>query len=62
VGDLRGREPAQEPEGQGDLGTDGQCGMTAGEDQAQPFVPHGPLLERFAGGAHQGGLGLPVLA
>jgi hypothetical protein len=43
-GDLGSGEPAEEPEGEGDLGAGGDRGVTAREDQAQLVVAHGTLL------------------
>ena len=62
AGDLGGGEPAQQPQGQRDLGAGGERRVAAGEDQAQPVVAHGALLGRFVPGVQQGGLGVPVLA
>jgi hypothetical protein len=36
--------------------------VTAGEDQAQPVVAPGALLDRFVAGVQERGLGVPVLA
>ena len=59
--DLRRGEPAQQPQGQRDLGGLRERRVTAGEYQAQPVVAHGALLGRFVAGVQQGSLGLPVL-
>ena len=44
--DLRRLEPAQQPEGQRDLGGLVERRVAAGEDQPEPVVGHGPLLLR----------------
>ncbi len=44
--DLRRLEPAEQPQGQRDLGGLVQRRMTAGEDQPEPVVGHGLLLRR----------------
>jgi hypothetical protein len=62
VGDLRGGEPAQEPQRQRDLGAGRERGVAAGEDQPQPVIMHGTLLRRIVAGMQQRGLGVPVLA
>ena len=43
--DLRRLEPAEQPEGQRDLGGLVQRRMAAGEDQLEPVIGHGLLLE-----------------
>ena len=63
-GDLRGREPAEQAERQGDPRLDGEGGVAAREDQAEPLVAHGTLLvgDVGAGGRHPRRLSLPVVA
>ncbi len=61
-GDLGGGQPAQQTQRQGHLRGGGQRRVTAGEDQPQPVVAHGPLLGGLLTGVQQRGLGVPVRA
>ncbi len=50
AGDLGGRQPAEQPQGQGDLRRRPERGVAAGEDQAEAVVAHGTLLQRVRRG------------
>ena len=62
AGDLGRREPPDEPQRQGDLDAGGQRRVAAREDQAQPIVAHGVLLDRLAAGMQEDRLRVPILA
>jgi hypothetical protein len=59
--DLRGGEPAEQPQRQSDLNAAAERGVAAGEDQPQTLVTHGALLDWFVAGMQQRSLGVPVI-
>ena len=58
--DLPGREPTQEPQGQGDLGACRERRMAAGEDEPEPVIVHGTLGTELVRLAHQRGASLAI--
>src|SRR5688572_22141948 len=62
VRDLGGGQAAEQAQRQRHLGGRGERRVAAGEDQSQPVVAHGTLLDELVAGVQQRRLGVAVLA